>query len=207
MENSDAMEKLTERNPGKRLPASRYGLVANNLGIPNDPSANETFKPARSSQQDLLAHNQTDNIMPSLQKPFPESTDWRTFGLMAIIYAIPAIILRLDVGDQFNYAMAGLGAVSYVFVEGASQVRRAQRSYELPRNEKGYRADWDFVTCPMKALAGFLYFGAAFGDVQVARMVPVHFGLSALLSRSSANTDRPIERSELQLDDCKTCGV
>jgi hypothetical protein len=119
--------------------------------------------------------------MPPLQKSSFRASDWRTFGLMAIIYAILTIILRLDAHDKFNYGLAGLGAVSYVFVEGASLIRMAQRSYELPRDDKGYRADYEFVVHAMKALAGLLYFGAAFGDVRVALMAPFMFGASFIM--------------------------
>jgi hypothetical protein len=126
---------------------------------------------------------------------------------MAIIYAIHTIILELGADDNFNYGLAGLGSISYVFVEGASLIRKAQDSYVLPRDEEGYRADYDFVTYPLKALAGVLYFGAAFGDVHVARMVPVLFGISTLMNRSSASVNLPMGRTELQLDSCKTCGV
>jgi undecaprenyl pyrophosphate phosphatase UppP len=119
--------------------------------------------------------------MPPVQEPSPKASDWRTYGLMAIIYAIPTIILGLDAHDKFNFGLAGLGAVSYVFVEGASLIRMAQRSYELPRDVKGYRADYEFVVHAMKALAGFLWFGAAFGDVRVALMVPFMFGASFIM--------------------------
>jgi hypothetical protein len=123
--------------------------------------------------------------MPSpYQKPYPKATNWRTLGLLTIIYAMSTITLRPDLDEKFNYGLAGLGAVSFVFVEGASLIRGAQRSYERPRDEEGYRADYEFVTHTMKALAGVLFFGAAFGDVQVARMVPVIYGVGALLDRS-----------------------
>jgi hypothetical protein len=119
--------------------------------------------------------------MPPLQESSPRATDWKTFGLMAVIYAIPTTILRLNTDDNFNYGLAGLGVVSYIFVEGASLTRKVRSSYQLPRDEEGYRADYEFVAYATKALAGVLFSGAAFGDVQVARMVPFILGASFII--------------------------
>jgi hypothetical protein len=123
-----------------------------------------------------------DEIMPSASgKAFPKSISWRTFALMAVIYAIPTSTLTLNPDDKFNYGLASLGAVSYVFVEGADLIREAQRSYTLPRDEEGYRVNLEFVPYTTKALSGILLFGIAFGSVEVARKLPILLGLSSII--------------------------
>jgi hypothetical protein len=100
---------------------------------------------------------------------------------MALIYAVPTSTLSLNPNEKFNYGLAGLGAVSYVFVEGADLIREAQRSYTRPRDEEGYRVDLDFVTYTTKALSGILLFGIAFGSIEVARKIPMLLGFSAII--------------------------
>ena len=46
---------------------------------------------------------------------------------MAIIYAVPALALSAKSNDEFNYGMAGVGAISYAFVEGAFLIREARK--------------------------------------------------------------------------------
>jgi len=101
---------------------------------------------------------------------YPEGINWRTLASMAIIYVIPAT-LSAESKAEFNYGLAGLGAISYILVEGAYLIREAQRSYALPRDDDGYRADYDFVGHGMKAVSGILLFGLAFGKVEAARRV------------------------------------
>jgi hypothetical protein len=100
---------------------------------------------------------------------------------MALIYAVPTSTLSLNPNEKFNYGLAGLGAVSYVFVEGANLIREAQRSYNRPRDEEGYRVDLDFVAYTTKALSGISLFGIAFGSVEVARKLPILLGFSAII--------------------------
>jgi hypothetical protein len=118
---------------------------------------------------------------PPSQKPFLKSINWRTFATMALVYAIPTSTLSLNPNEKFNYGLAGLGAVSYVFVEGADLIREAQRSYTLPRDEDGYRVNLEFVPYTTKALSGILLFGIAFGSVEVARKVPILLGFSFII--------------------------
>jgi hypothetical protein len=87
---------------------------------------------------------------------------------MAIIYAVPASTMTAKLDDEFNYGMAGLGAISYLVVEGVSLIREAHRSYVQPRDDEDYRVDHEFVPYAMKALSGIVLFGLAFGKVDIA---------------------------------------
>jgi hypothetical protein len=101
-------------------------------------------------------------------KPFPPGLNGRTLTLMAIIYAVPASTMTAKLDDEFNYGMAGLGAISYLVVEGVSLIREAHRSYVQPRDDEDYRVDYEFVPYAMKALSGIVLFGLAFGKVDIA---------------------------------------
>lgn len=101
-------------------------------------------------------------------KPFPPGLNWKTLTLMAIIYAVPASTMNAKLDDEFNYGMASFGVISYLFVEGASLIREAHRSYTLSRDEKGQKVDYEFVPYAMKALSGIAMFGLAFGKVDIA---------------------------------------
>ena len=106
--------------------------------------------------------------MPASPDPLLKPFNWRTLTLMAMIYAIPASLIA-NSDDNINYSVAVLGAISYLVVEGAFLLREAHKSYALPRDAEGYRANYHFAAYTMKALSGMVLYGAIFGTVEVAR--------------------------------------
>lgn len=112
-----------------------------------------------------------------------EELHTRTHILIGVVYLFTAGATTVNRNVDFDYRKASLGALTYVFAEGAYHVRETVSIYQL-RPEGRRWSHPDMIYHSIKAISGFCFFGAIFGFTELMSAVQVVGGMFALAGRS-----------------------
>jgi hypothetical protein len=102
---------------------------------------------------------------PSARSQY-DAVNLKTLAILGGLYCFTASAITINENVEADYRTFILGALAYIFVEGAHHIREATRIYQS--RPDGLRLSHpDFIYHFMKAYAGPLFFGGIFGATEL----------------------------------------
>ena len=186
LETKDEIVKTRRRRcSGKCLPA-RVVAVASATILVFQTICKTNATPSflrRSDATDKRNLARTIYIMSPSTRITCEELYTRTYIIIGVVYLLIAGASTVNRDVDFDYCMSVLGALAYVFVEGAYHMREIARVFQL-RPEGRRWSHPDFVYHFIKAMAGSYFFSAIFGLTELMSAVQILGRLLALAGRS-----------------------